>query len=115
MKKIIIVLVLLLMAFSLCAENLDEFAAWAKEIPTMYEAIKYYAIEEWEGNADLVIKEINSQSYYMFLAVQIVDNNPDNLEIQQSISFVIDFIVNEDWVFDWAIVWNDLLKMEKGE
>jgi len=115
MKKVLIVLVMLMLAFSLCAEDLNEYAYWAKEIPSMYEAIKEYAIEEWDGNADLVIKEINFQSYFMFLSVQIVDNNPGNLEIQQSISFVIDFIVNEDWVFDWAIVWNDLLKMEKGE
>lgn len=115
MKKIIIVLVLLVMAFSLFAEDLDEFAFWAKEIPIMYEAIKDYAISEWGSNADLVIKEVNSQSYYMFLAVQIVDNNPTHLEIQEYISLVIANIVNDGWVVDWAVVWNYLLKIEKGE
>lgn len=115
MKKIIIILVLFLMVFNLYAENLNEYAFWAKETPEIYEAIKTYSINEWDGNADLVIKEINFQSYFMFLSLQVVNNNPDNQEIQEYIKMVISDIINDDWIIDWAIVWKELLIIEKGE
>ena len=117
MKKIIIVLVLLLMAFSLCsAEDLDEFAFWAKEIPTMYEAIEDYAVSTWEGLPDLVIKEINHQSYYMYMSAYVVDIYSILYpEVKEYMSNVIDGIVNNGWLMDWKLVYEDLRAILRGE
>ena len=111
MKKIIIVLVMLLLVFSLFGVELDFWALEIKrEVPEMYEYVKEYSIKEWSGQADLIIQEINSQSYYLF-AVLKTYKYYDIPEIREYINKVIYDLVNNNVLVDWSEVFFRLDKM----
>ena len=114
MKKIIIVLLLLLVAFSLNAESLNEYALWAKEASLeIYNSITAYAIYTWGDNPALVITEINFQCYYLYSCLFILNDNPEP-EIRELIISYLSIITNDGLPIDWKWVYDDVIFLQEN-
>jgi len=114
MKKIIIILVMLLLVFSLFGESLNDYSIWTKEnFPYIYTSIKAYSIYNWGDNPELVSVEINKQCGYLYKSLAILNEDPDP-EIKEAISVAVNIVMNMGLPLDWKLVYDNVLYIKNN-